>query len=204
MNTMSPVPRSFGGRHPTAGAAILVALFGIVPSVTIADHPATTAALSRVADVPLADLDLSTPKGVRVARERLHTMAQRACAEPADNRGRSSQPNFLTCVDSTVAGALRQIDALRQINITTRHSVTRAANVSLADLDLSTLEGSRAARERLEEMARRLCAELARGNDLAYQPNFGACVHDTLAGALAQANALAAAKDTRTARRSAP
>lgn len=48
------------------------------------------------------------------------------------------------------------------------------------------------------------CAELARGNDLAYQPNFGACVHDTLAGALAQANALAAAKDTRTARRSAP
>jgi UrcA family protein len=78
------------------------------------------------------------------------------------------------------------------------------ADVSLADLDLSTLEGSRAAHERLEAMARRLCAELARSYDLSYQPNFAACVHDTLAGALAQANVLAAAKNTRTARRSAP
>ncbi len=82
--------------------------------------------------------------------------------------------------------------------------MTRAANVSLADLDLSTLEGSRAAYERLEAMARRLCAELAHSHDLSYQPNFAACVQDTLVGALAQANILAAAANTRTARRSAP
>jgi UrcA family protein len=88
--------------------------------------------------------------------------------------------------------------------MTSRHSVTRAANVSLADLDLSTLEGSIAARDRLEAMARRLCAELARGSELSYQPNYASCVHQTLVGALAQANVLAAAKNTRTARRSAP
>jgi UrcA family protein len=202
MNTQSTLPR-VGGRHTAARAAILMALFGIVPVATLADQPAAAAAVSRVADVSLADLDLATADGMRVARERLHTMAQRVCAVPAGG-ALSSEPTFVACVDSTLAGALRQINALRQVHGTSRHSVTRAANVSLADLDLSTLEGSSAAHERLEAMARRLCAELARSHDLLYQPNFAACVHDTLAGALAQANVLAAAKNTRTARRSAP
>jgi len=103
-----------------------------------------------------------------------------------------------------LAGALRQIDALKQINATSSHSVTRAANVSLADLDLSTLEGSRAAQERLESMARRVCTELARNHELTYQPNYAACVHDTLAGAWAQANVIRAANDRRTAQRATP
>ncbi len=203
MNTQSTLPR-LGGRHSAARAAILMALFGIVLVGTLADQPAAAAAVSRVADVSLSDLNLSTPEGMRVARDRLHTMAERVCAGRGGSREPSSQPTFAACVDSTVANALRQIEALRQTNTTVRNSVTRSANVSLADLDLSTLEGSRAAHERLEAMARRLCAELARGHDLSYQPNFAACVHDTLAGALAQANVLAAAKNTRTARGSAP
>jgi UrcA family protein len=202
MNTQSTLPRRLNGRT-VAGAAILMASFGILPVSTIADQPANTTYVSRVADVSLSDLDLSTPEGMRVARDRLHTMAQRVCAE-LGSHGLSSQPTLAACVDSTVANALRQIDALKQTHTTVRKSVTRGANVSLADLDLSTLEGSRAAHERLEAMARRLCAELARSHDLSYQPNFAACVHDTLAGALAQANVLAAAKTTRTARRSAP
>ncbi|HLQ08560.1 MAG TPA: UrcA family protein [Steroidobacteraceae bacterium] len=203
MNTQSTLTRP-GERHTAAVAAILMALSGMVPVATIADQPATAPAVSRVADVALADLDLATAEGLRVARDRLHTMARHVCAQPAGSGGLSSEPTFVACVDSTLAGALRQINALRQIKGTSRHSVTRAANVSLADLDLSTLEGSRAAHERLEAIARRLCAELARGHDLSYQPNFAACVHDTLAGALAQANVLAAAKNTRTARGSAP
>ena len=203
MNTQSTLTRP-GGRRTAAVAAILMALSGIVPVATIADQPATAPAVSRVADVSLADLDLATAEGLRVARDRLHIMAQHVCAQPAGSGGLSSEPTLVACVDSTLAGALRQINALGQIEGTSRHSVTRAANVSLADLDLSTLEGSRAAHERLEAMARRLCAELARGHDLSYQPNFAACVHDTLAGALAQANVLAAAKNTRTARGSAP
>ena len=83
-------------------------------------------------------------------------------------------------------------------------SVSRVADVSLSDLDLSTLEGSRTAVERLDAMARRLCGELASRHDLSYQPNYAACVHDTLVGALAQADVLAAARNTRTARGSAP
>jgi UrcA family protein len=204
MATESPLPHCLRGRHTATAGALLMVLFGILPVGTIADQPATADAVSRVADVALADLDLSTPEGMRVARNRLHTMAQRVCAELGSPGLSSPPPNFVTCVDTTLAGALKQINALKEVNGTSRHSVTRAVNISLAELDLPTLEGSRAAHERLEAMAQRLCAELARSHELSYQPNFAACVHDTLAGALAQANVLAAAKITRTARRSAP
>jgi UrcA family protein len=81
---------------------------------------------------------------------------------------------------------------------------TRVTDVPLADLNLSTPDGMRVARERLHAMAQRICAELARNNDLSYRPNWAACVPDTIAGALAQAKVLAAEKETRTARRLAP
>jgi UrcA family protein len=203
MNTKSPPPRWLSGRRTTIGTVILLAL-GLAPVATIADQRAVTPAVSRVTYVSLADLNLSTPAGMREAHERLRAMAQRVCAESSNPRGLSSQPNFAACVDSTVAAHLRQVAALKQINVTTRDSVTRAANVSLADLDLSTPEGSRTAHERLETMAQRLCAELARSHELAYQPSYGTCVHDSLAGALAQVNAIRAAKDTRTAQHLTP
>jgi UrcA family protein len=203
MNTKSPPPRWLSGRSTTIGTVILLAL-GLAPIATIADQGAVTPAVSRVTDVSLADLNLSTPAGMREAHERLRAMVQRVCAESSNPRGLSSQPNFAACVDSTVAAHLRQVAALKQINVTPRDSVTRAANVSLADLDLSTPEGSRTAHERLETMAQRLCAELARSHELAYQPSYETCVHDTLAGALAQVNAIRAAKDTRTAQHITP
>jgi UrcA family protein len=183
-------------------AVVMIALVAMAPVAANADQRAVTASTSRVTDVSLADLDLSTPDGMRVARERLHTMAQRICAGP-ENRGLTSQPQLVACVDATVAGALGGI-SMHQTNATVRNSVTRAANVSLADLDLSTMEGSRVARERLEAMARRLCSELARSKDLSYRPNWAACVNDTSANALAQANVLAAQKATLIARRIAP
>jgi UrcA family protein len=130
-------------------------------------------------------------------------MAERLCADRGA-REPSSQPAFGACVDSTVANALRHIDALRQTHVTVLNSVTLGASVPLADLDLSTLEGAGIARQRLDAMARRLCGELARRQDLSYQLNYAACVHDTLAGALAQADAIAAARNTRSARLTAP
>jgi UrcA family protein len=205
MNIQSILSGRLGGRHTASGAAILVALVGIVPAGAIADQRAATTATNPVADVSLSDLNLSTPEGMRLARDRLHTMAERLCAERGGGRELSSpQPTFGACVDSTVANALRQIDTLTQTRATALNSVTVGAGVSIADLDLSTLEGARIARQRLEAMARRLCDELARRQDLSYQLNHAACVQDSLAGALAQADALAAATNTRTARRSAP
>jgi UrcA family protein len=204
MNTQSILSGRFGRRYTAAGAAILMALFGIVPAGTIADQRAATTTVRSVADVSLSDLNLSTPEGMRLARDRLHTMAERLCGDRGDGQEPSSQPAFGACVDSTVANALRHIDALRQTHMTVLNSVTLGASVSLSDLDLSTLEGARIARQRLDTMAWRLCGELARRQDLSHQPNYAACVQDTLAGALAQADALTAARNTRTARRSAP
>jgi UrcA family protein len=204
MNTQSILAGRLGGRPTASAAATLVALFGIVPVATLADQHAAATTVRSVADVSLSDLNLSTTEGMRLARDRLHAMAERLCANRGGGPEPSSQPAFGACVDATMANALRRIDALKQSHATVLNSVTLGASVSLTDLDLSTLEGAAIARQRLDAMAQRLCSELARRQDLSYQPNYAACVHDTLAGALAQADALAAARNTRTARRSAP
>jgi len=202
MNTQSISSDRFSRRRTASGAALLVALFGIVPVCAIADESAAATTASRATAVSLSDLDLSTAEGMRLARDRLHTMAGQVCAE-GGGREPSSQAAFDACVDGTVTNALRQIHALGQTHTTVRNSVTRSATVPLADLDLSTLEGARTARERLESMARRLCSELARRQDLNL-PDYAACVHDSLVAGEAQADALAAARTARTARRSAP
>jgi UrcA family protein len=200
--TTQPFPFSrFGTPRATWGAAILTVLFAVVPVCTIADELAAQTTGGRVVDVSLSDLNLSTAEGMRLARDRLHKVAERVCSH--HRRGQSSQPAFDVCVDTTVANALRHIDALRQAGMTVRSSVTLGVGVSLADLDLSTLEGAHIAHQRLEAMGRRVCGELARRKDLSYQSNYAACVHDTLAGALAQANVIRAANDTRTAQRNA-
>jgi len=179
------------------GAALLMVLVGFLPVSTPADQPAVARTVSSVAGVPVSDLDLSSPDGMRLARDRLHAWAERMCVERGDGGDPSKQPAFGACVDGTVANALHQIEALRQIKTTASSLAIRTATVSLADLDLSTPEGARIARERLEAMARRVCGELARLPDSSYQPNHAACVQDTLAGALAQADAVAVAGKTR-------
>src|SRR5215469_13794426 len=189
MNTQSVLSGHLGGRHAASGAAILLVLSGIAPVNTIADQNAATT-VSSAADVSLSDLDLWTAEGMRLARDRLHTMAERVCADPGGEHDPSSQPAFGACVDRTVANALRQIHAVIQTHKAVRSSVTLGATVSLADLDLSTLEGTRIARERLEAIVQRLCGELAR-RQASYRPNNAACVRDSLAAAPAQADASA-------------
>jgi len=177
----------------TSGAALAQAQSGYSDPGQVVDH---------IASVRIGDLNLSTPEGMREARERLRKAAENACAEPAKSRGLPRQPNFAACVDSTMAAHLKLIDGLKQQHVRTYE--TRTANISLADLDLSTLEGARIARERSEAMARRICGKLAERQGLSerltYDPSYDTCVHDSLAGALAQLDALAAAKNTRTAR----
>jgi UrcA family protein len=203
MNIRAIASGRSGRRHIACGAAILTALFGVVPLRSFADPPATST-VSSVVEVPLADLNLSTAEGMRQARERLHTMAERVCTDREGGPERHAQPGFGACVDSTVASALRRIEAFKHnSHLMVRNSVTVGEGVSLADLDLSTLEGAHIARQRLQSMARRVCDQLSGRRDLTYHPDYAACLHDTLAGALAQADAIAAAKN-RIAQRSAP
>jgi UrcA family protein len=59
----------------------------------------------------------------------------------------------------------------------------RAKKVSLADIDLSTVEGQRAARERLHQTARHLCSRVADDLDLSHHANYLACVDLAMAKA---------------------
>jgi UrcA family protein len=73
----------------------------------------------------------------------------------------------------------------------------RAKKVSLADVDLSTVEGQRAARERLHQAARNLCSQVADELDLSHHANYLACIDMAMAKAepLLQAMASRSAAD---------
>ena len=58
---------------------------------------------------------------------------------------------------------------------------TRVAKVSLADLDLSTAQGVRAARERVTAAAQRLCWQLGDDARASNRATVSACVRDTVA-----------------------
>jgi UrcA family protein len=68
----------------------------------------------------------------------------------------------------------------------TAESVT--AKVSLADLDVSTPEGARAASARLAKMAQRLCRKLGDTRRASDSATYADCYRETLANALRQVN----------------
>lgn len=69
----------------------------------------------------------------------------------------------------------------------------RTATVSIADLDISTQGGMRAARDRLQATARRLCLQVADPKDRSSHDNFLACIDETMTAALQQLQRLAPA-----------
>jgi len=65
---------------------------------------------------------------------------------------------------------------------------TVAARVSLADLDLSTPQGARAASARLAKVAQRLCRRLGDTPRVSNWATYTDCYHETLANALRRLN----------------
>ena len=66
---------------------------------------------------------------------------------------------------------------------------TLEVKLSLADLDLATAEGVRAAHERLRAKAQYLCRQLWDDNSASFRWTYAACVKETLANAVQQLNA---------------
>jgi UrcA family protein len=97
--------------------AALIALCAIAPIKVMADTQPAPAAETLAAKVSLADLDLSTSEGQRVAYERLHQSARRLCwrLEIRHLESLAHRPTYIRCVDEALADALRQLDALRQV-----------------------------------------------------------------------------------------
>jgi UrcA family protein len=72
--------------------------------------------------VSLADLDLSTPKGTRLANERLRKVARRLCSRLSDELDLGHQPHFVACVDQATINAQQQL-ATRQLAERSAHLV---------------------------------------------------------------------------------
>jgi UrcA family protein len=66
----------------------------------------------RTKKVSLSDLDLSTIAGQETARERLHRMVRRLCAQVEDLDDLSHHANYMACVDQATAKVLPHLDAM--------------------------------------------------------------------------------------------
>ena len=95
----------------------------------------------------------------------------------------STAPHLHTLCSLVATGALLW-GAIAPAHATDAGDGARTRQVSLADLDLSTIAGQTAARQRLHRMARELCGELADELDLSHQTNFVQCVEQATAQTL--------------------
>lgn len=68
--------------------------------------------------------------------------------------------------------------------------VARSKQVSLAGLDLATQSGAGAARERMQQAARKLCQAVSDELDLSHVANFNKCVKQAMAEALPRLDVL--------------
>jgi UrcA family protein len=191
----------------------LMALLALAPFAVIAPSQAAgTGPMATNVSVTLADLDLSTSRGVNSARDRLHLAARRLCSQvPGENPAHPA--DFIACMNEAVTDALRQIDQpgraaieagswtvlpadARSVPVPPSVDQTDVRVISLAHLDVSTAEGARAAKERITAAARHVCSELV-SQDPGLDSHYGKCVNDSTLAALRQIStpAMAAMQD---------
>lgn len=185
----------------TVRTAVLMAL-SVLGSATAMSQQASGVE-SASAKISIAGLDLSTPEGMAAARERVHQAARQLCSEVAHSTDLAHQPNFIKCVDATMASALQQLPGPKRLAADATPAVVTKPVVSIgfpqassrtlsfADLDLSTPEGVRTAHERLHQTARNLCSQIADELDLSHHAHFLACVDEAMAQALPKVEELA-------------
>ena len=95
-------------RSHTAIACLMLTLAAAAPSLADNVDPAR---LSR-GTVSLADLDLSRPADIAIARERVHQAARKRCARVADPLNLGHQADYVACVESSMAQAQPGIEKL--------------------------------------------------------------------------------------------
>lgn len=88
----------------------------------------------------------------------------------------------------TLAGTMANVtdSVLANPSRATAAAESATATVSLADLDLSTPEGYRAASARLAKVAQRLCRKLGDNRRVSHWATYADCCRETLANALRQ------------------
>lgn len=86
----------------------LISLCMVFMTAAIARQSPAHAA-DAIAMVSLADLDLSTDKGMQMARDRLDQTARRLCKQVVNPWALSHHTQYLRCVDDATTAALGQL-----------------------------------------------------------------------------------------------
>jgi UrcA family protein len=95
----------------------VLALSATFPGAAMADQLASNAPETRIVRVVLADLDLSTPEGARIARNRLQEAARQLCVRLAESRDVGRQWHLRACMNETVADAWRQLSTPALVSV---------------------------------------------------------------------------------------
>lgn len=93
------------------------------------------------------------------------------------------------CTSLLIAGVLLSAGALPVQAADTVYG-ERTQQLSLMDLNLATIEGQQAARARLQQMAKNLCAQVEDELDLSRHANYLKCVDTATARALPHLDAM--------------
>jgi UrcA family protein len=88
-----------------AGLSITGVFFMSGVSVVSAATPSTYTGNTISASTSLADLDLSKPADVAIARQRIDRLAHKLCNHFADSLSLSRQPNYVACLADAIAKA---------------------------------------------------------------------------------------------------
>jgi UrcA family protein len=96
--------RSLIARATTASTLLLMAALAMADPLA-EPRPGD----DRVARVSLADLDLATAQGARVARQRVTAAAQRLCWQLGDSTRTSNRATVSACVRDTIAETMKAI-----------------------------------------------------------------------------------------------
>jgi UrcA family protein len=97
--------------RPTAFRVTCTSALLTMTALAMAAPPATpSSADARATRVSLADLDLATAQGVRIARQRVTAAAQRLCWQLGDANRASNTATVSACVRDTIAEAMRAIE----------------------------------------------------------------------------------------------
>jgi UrcA family protein len=114
MTTFNTVSRGFAAKTTMASlgstsclAAILMLSIGMLGGAAAqADQPTVSQR------VKFSDLDLSTAEGQQRAQARVHEVARTLCSRVADELDVSHHENYIKCIDTAVAKAGEQLQAL--------------------------------------------------------------------------------------------
>jgi UrcA family protein len=199
MNTKMIASRLLGFKTAIRVAG-LISLCLAVPVSAFAQKPSAAVQTGTV-KVSLVNLDLSTAKGVDMARGRLIDTARQHCTQESANLEPSHGADFASCMDDTLMNELKPLSSNARAAIEAKGSAwstfaedlsgrtetapeTSVVAVSIAELDLSSSEGVRIAQERIHKAVRRICSQLTSSQDPA--SHYAKCMNDSTTGALRQ------------------